>query len=510
MTSFLGLPVSVLTDSYKAGHYAMYPAAKKMVAYGEFRKGWQGDKADTRFVAFGLRYFVEQYLHKRWTKQDVERAELFYKTHNVGFTPYPYPKELFLSFIEENDGYMPIRFQALRDGSCAHVHVPVYQITAEGKYSVLATFLETLLTQMWYPSNVATLSRRSRDLFEAAFDKSVDDAQRFLVDSRLHDFGFRGAAGLESSVLGGCAHLLSFRGSDTMSACYYAQFELNGGKPVAQSVPATEHSVMTAWPTEEAAIRNMIKHFGKGIFACVLDSYDYQNCLDNVLPKIKEAQQAAGGMITMRPDSGDPKDAVLAGLRAAEKTFGATTNAKGFKVLTGAAVIQGDGMNYDSIKQVVDAVLDAKYAASNVAFGMGGGLLQKHNRDSMSFATKLCYIVYEDGSAADIMKMPKTDGGKISLPGEMEVKRVGGVPTVFPRGAGPADEADLLEVVYDGKPCADVKWETFDQMRDRVAREWSALPKAANVISDALQTKIDQCVQSKREQLAKDAAANGG
>lgn len=32
---------------------------------------------------------------------------------------------------------------------------------------------------------------------------------------------------------------------------------------------------MTAWPTEAAAMNNMIDHFGTGIYACVMDSYDY-------------------------------------------------------------------------------------------------------------------------------------------------------------------------------------------------------------------------------------------
>ena len=57
---------------------------------------------------------------------------------------------------------------------------------------------------------------------------------------------------------------------------------LNGGRPVAQSIPATEHSVMTSWPTEQAAIENMIEHFGSGLFACVMDSYDYQKALSEV------------------------------------------------------------------------------------------------------------------------------------------------------------------------------------------------------------------------------------
>jgi len=41
------------------------------------------------------------------------------------------------------------------------------------------------------------------------------------------------------------------------------------------SIPATEHSVMTAWRTEREALENMIEQFGTGIFACVMDSYDY-------------------------------------------------------------------------------------------------------------------------------------------------------------------------------------------------------------------------------------------
>lgn len=41
------------------------------------------------------------------------------------------------------------------------------------------------------------------------------------------------------------------------------------------SIPASEHSVMTAWRTEREAMENMIEHFGSGILACVMDSYDY-------------------------------------------------------------------------------------------------------------------------------------------------------------------------------------------------------------------------------------------
>jgi hypothetical protein len=38
----------------------------------------------------------------------------------------------------------------------------------------------------------------------------------------------------------------------------------------------------------------------------------------------------------------------------------------------------------------------------------------------MSFATKLCHVVYADGSTHDVMKHPATDKGKISLPGNSQ------------------------------------------------------------------------------------------
>lgn len=38
----------------------------------------------------------------------------------------------------------------------------------------------------------------------------------------------RGCTCVEQSVLGGLAHLLNFKGTDTMSAAYYGQFKLNG------------------------------------------------------------------------------------------------------------------------------------------------------------------------------------------------------------------------------------------------------------------------------------------
>ena len=56
MTSLV--PCFALADSYKAGHFLMYPECEKMVAYGEFREPMKGmmtnGMQDNRFVFYGM------------------------------------------------------------------------------------------------------------------------------------------------------------------------------------------------------------------------------------------------------------------------------------------------------------------------------------------------------------------------------------------------------------------------------------------------------------------------
>jgi len=197
--------------------------------------------------------------------------------------------------------------------------------------------------------------------------------------------------------------------------------------------------------------------------------------------------------MVLRPDSGDPSTSVLMALRAADKVAGHTVNKKGYKVLNGFSVIQGDGVNYSSIQDIIKSVINEKYSTANVAFGMGGGLLQKVNRDTMSFATKLSHIVYADGTSRDIMKKPKSDLSKVSLPGILKVKRVNGVPTVFPSTSDDKDPENLFQVVWNSGPVGH-KWDDFSTLRERVEHEWPKVPKNYDPVSKELHTKIDHWI----------------
>lgn len=130
---------------------------------------------DERIVYYGMRYIVKTYLNHQWSMKDVEDAEIFFNTHYVGGQKFTFPKDLFIKFIKENNGYFPIKLESLPEGSVVHAHTPVYQITAKDEYSRLVTFFGTLLTTVWYPSNTATLSRLAR--------QKVDEFQRWRSSS---------------------------------------------------------------------------------------------------------------------------------------------------------------------------------------------------------------------------------------------------------------------------------------------------------------------------------------
>ncbi|CAG8842834.1 23395_t:CDS:2, partial [Racocetra persica] len=175
--------------------------------------------------------------------------------------------------------------------------------------------------------------------------------------------------------------------------------------------------------------------------------------------------------------------------------FGSYTNKKGYKILRGCSVVQGDSVTFESMKTILNAVKEAGYSVQNLTIGMGAALLQKVDRDTMSFATKLCHITYADGTRRDIMKAPKTDSSKTSLPGEFVVKKNDhGVPIVYPKEACiENDTENLLRVVYDhGKV---FKWDDFDTIRRRVAKEWPLLPRTYDNISPELKLKISKCLQ---------------
>jgi nicotinamide phosphoribosyltransferase len=411
------------TDSYKASHFKQYPPGTLTVSsYIESRGGKY-----KKTLFFGLQAFLKDVLCKRVTETDVRTAKEVYELHGV-----PFNYDGWMHIVQKHDGYLPLMVEALPEGTVCESGIPLVQVHNTDPYVPwLTSWVETaLLRAVWYPTTVATQSWYLNRLI----GKYLDDTSATGRDSlpfKLHDFGARGASSHETAALGGMAHLINFQGTDTVAGLMAAR-EYYMENMAGFSIPASEHSTITAWKREgeSEAYRNMIAQFGgEGkVYAVVSDSYDIANAVKNLWGgQLREQVVAAGGTLVIRPDSGDPIVIVPQIVEQLAKDFGFTTNSKGFKVLhPSVRVIQGDGVHPGSIRMILDALMSRGFSADNIAFGMGGALLQQMTRDTLDFAMKASAIENETGGWYDVYKDPITQSSKRSKRGVLAVVNDGG------------------------------------------------------------------------------------
>ena len=412
-------PTSIIlnADSYKYSQYLQYPPGITQVySYIESRGGeWDST------VFFGLQAFIKQYLLDPITLEQIDEAQAIIETHGL-----PFNREGWMHILNEHSGHLPIVIKAAPEGLIIPTkNVLVTVENTDPKCYWLTSFLETaLLRAVWYPTTVATNSYESKKIIMKYLEKTGDPTS---IDFKLHDFGARGGSSLETVGLGGMAHLVNFQGTDTVEALLYAR-RYYGADMAGYSIPAMEHSTVTSWGREHEvdSYRNMVKTYGKpgAIIACVSDSYDIYKACELWGTELKQDVIDSGATVVIRPDSGDPATVVLECLKILEKKFGSVVNSKGYHVLNNVRVIQGDGINHHSIRQILEAITAWGFSADNVAFGQGGALLQQVNRDTLKFAMK-CSAALVNGEWIDVFKDPIHDKGKASKRGRLILDYVG-------------------------------------------------------------------------------------
>ena len=412
------------TDSYKVSHYRQYPPdATKVFSYYESRGGLY---PETLF--FGLQYILKRHLvGEVVTSHKIQEAEGLLAQHfgDPGLANLQGWRRI----VEHHNGRLPVEIRAVPEGTVVPNHnVLMTIVNTDRELPWLTNYLETLLCQVWYPSTVATLSRVNKRTILRYLEETGDSAG---IDFKLHDFGYRGSTSDESAGIGGLAHLVNFRGTDTIAALVTARHYY--GEPMAgHSIPAAEHSTITSWgqDREAAAYRNMLRQFPSGLVAVVSDSYDiYAACGDIWGEELRQEVLDRDGVLVIRPDSGDPPTVIARMLDILWGRFGGTTNLKGYKVLhSKVRIIQGDGIDPAMINLILGSMKAGGWSADNIAFGSGGGLLQKMDRDTQQFAFKCSAIEITSGGDAHwrpVMKRPVTDDGKASKGGQLKLVRVG-------------------------------------------------------------------------------------
>ncbi|WP_275787405.1 nicotinate phosphoribosyltransferase [Pararhizobium gei] len=406
------------TDSYKFSHFLQYPPGTSAIsAYIESRG--QYEQPDVQF--FGLQMFLKDYLGRPVSRADVEEAEAIVHAHGQ-----PFNREGWMHIVDRHGGYLPLAIEALAEGSLVRRGVPMVQVVNTDPAAFwLVSHIETaLLRAVWYPSSVASNVRKVKRILQPMLEKTCDDPAAVLP-LMLHDFGARGVGALEQAGLGGAAHLIHFRATDTMAGVLNAR-RCYGASMAGISMPASEHSAMTAWGVDREvdAYRNMIERFaGSGDFAVVSDSFDIDHAVSDVWGRtLRDEVRASGGRLFIRPDSGDPIETPVHVIKQLDYRFGSTLNGKGYKVLDKSVrVLQGDGVSNADVSQILGRLEAFGFSAENIRFGMGSSLLQKVNRDTYSFAMKTNARQDDQGHWHDVFKRPATMNVKASKAGRQAV-----------------------------------------------------------------------------------------
>jgi nicotinamide phosphoribosyltransferase len=448
------------TDSYKLTHWWQYPPhTRHIYSYVCSRGGFLGY---TELA--GLQYIVKSsFAGKVFTIADVEQAAKFAHEHfGRNSKTFNYPG--WRSLYEKHGGMLPLRIKAVKEGTVTGSQNAIVTIeNTDPEFYWLTNWAETILLQVWYPTTVGTLSRAIKQIIGEALVRTGDAT---LLPIKLHDFGFRGVSSRESAAIGGAAHLFNFIGTDNLAAIELLQ-QYYGAQMAGISIPASEHSTITAWGREHEvdAFENMLDNVPEGIVACVSDSYDIYAAVRNLWGgKLRDKVMQRDGTLVIRPDSGDAVTVLESLFNIAADVFGYEVNRKGWKVISPRVrFIQGDGVNYHTIQNMIFQLTRKGWSMDNWSFGMGGALLQQINRDTLRFALK-CSAVDVNGTWHDVYKQPVTDPGKDSRAGRFLLLRDGKeFHTVTYEEAGTDRTGDQLETVLeDGKLLRD---HTLDEVR---------------------------------------------
>jgi nicotinamide phosphoribosyltransferase len=451
------------TDAYKLVHWKQRPKGLiELMSYGEPRVGGQHDE----IIFFGLQYFLKEYFMTKVNDAEIEHG--YKRSQRIfGNTEY-YSREIWEKVRDL--GYYPLEIRAVKEGTRVPTGNVTYTIEAtEDWFAPSVSHFENWLMWNWYPTAVATRMYNIQKGIRIPFTESCDS---IFMDYVVNDFGLRGAAGLEAACLGGSAAMIFSKGSDNVPAMdfiedYYS--EDNAG----QSVWATEHSVATVFGPGQGEydyLETQLDEAGEdAIISIVIDSYDADNFIKVVVKHFKDRIITRKGRTVFRPDSGVPLENVCKYSEMLGNIFGYHINDKGYKIINhNVGLIQGDGMNENSIVNIYEEYIKTGWAAENFIVGSGGGLLVEGlSRDTDRWAVKCCHAVI-DGKSIDVRKSPKGDMTKASKAGKLKLHAVGDSFITIESSKEQFVENngyhDSLELVFrNGILCRDMK---FSEIRE--------------------------------------------
>lgn len=439
----MNLPATLLCDFYKISHREQYPDNTQLV-YSTWTPRTTRISGIDSVVTFGFQGFIKKYLIDYFDKNFFSRPKSEVVEEYERFLHYTLnieePCSEHIAALHDL-GYLPIYISAIREGIEVPIRVPVLIIhNTKSEFYWLTNFLETLMSsELWVSMTSATIANHYRKMLDSFAKETGGDLE--FVPFQGHDFSMRGMSGLQSSMLSGSGHLLSFVGTDVIPAVLYHEEYYDANietELVGTSIPATEHSVMCAYGKNELnTYKKIIQEiYPTGMVSIVSDTWDLWKVLTDVIEPLKDVIKSRDGKVVIRPDSGDPVKIVCGDKESLDPlvkkglieflwdTFGGTVTDKGYKVLDQhIGCIYGDAITIDRCRAICENLMQKGFASTNMVFGIGSFTYQYNTRDTFGFALKstLCFI---NGQEHLIYKDPKTDNGvKRSQRGKVAVQK---------------------------------------------------------------------------------------
>ena len=444
-------------DFYKADHRRQYPEGTEIVysnwtPRSDHLYTQKLNDFDHKVVFFGLQGFIKWFLIDTWNKNffQLPKEEVLAKYKHRMDTSLG-PDAISVDHIADlhDLGYLPLHIKALPEGSRVNMRVPMMTIrNTDHKFFWLVNYLESVLSSdLWKGCTNATIAYEYKRLLDLFAARTGADPTFSAIQG--HDFSSRGMSGIHDASSSGAGHLLSFIGTDNVSAIdyaenyYYADTEKG---PIGVSVPATEHSVMCMGGEEDEieTFRRLITDlYPTGVISIVSDTWDFWKVITEyaeiLYPQIMARQPNALGLnkVVFRPDSGDPVK-IICGDSAAQvgspanvgavqclwNTFGGTINDNGYKTLDPhVGLIYGDSITLKRARRILHLLERNGFASDNIVFGIGSYTYQFNTRDTFGFAMKATWGQV-NGEGVEIFKDPITDSGlKKSAKGLLRVHR---------------------------------------------------------------------------------------
>lgn len=495
-------PRILLTDAYTLGSYNFESdeAKEKSVYYLTFRRHSNAVfNGDQRIVFCGLQRLLDKLLKDPVTHEEIDEVVAFLKLRkftNKGLRDFDFPEQMWRRIVDEFDGEIPLKITAFPEGSVVYPNEPVMRVssTVPGM-GPLAAWFESSFIKLWATTERATQARHwleyNRQMIRSIEKDWAEEQINFAASIMMHDFGDRSGAVIEESEELGYVHLYCFPGTDTFCGAYQAWKD---GAPagVGGSVDALAHRIVQGFVREKDCYEKIYNGCQPGdIVSMVADCYDYYEAVKNYLLPLaqRSASENNGITVVARPDSGDALEQVLWTVNLAVQN-GLYEERNGYKYMTRLRIIEGDGMTFDKMKEINEALIANKFAVhGTLVYGVGGFLRNNISRDNLSTKYALCSVGLNNRPVIKLSNTP----GKETLPYCTVSRDKNDLNSGITLFDIEEDKKDSHILYYNGN---EIYKENFVEIQNRILNDFDKTSKKAGILSLKLNDKKEKLRQT--------------